>query len=150
MKVSPVSFGTILVGRVPLPGNQLPVKDEISLCFPDSNGDGGNPALRNYRFDSGYYCPTRDENGNLIKDKAPDGTVYNSSQKSTILLDELYRKKLDVFKNNPQKVIFTEVDCFVNPKETKKKYFLTAASDVDEIKICKVLNQTKRLFALKW
>ena len=52
MKIPPVSFGSLMVFRLSKPGVQLPLKDEVSLSFPDSNGDGGNPELREYWLSS--------------------------------------------------------------------------------------------------
>lgn len=150
MKISPVSFGSLMVGRLPQPGNHLPLKDEIGLSFPDSNGDGGNAVLRNYRFDANNHCPTRDEKGNLIKEKTPDGTVYNAFKNYALKLDNEYRRKLDAFKNNPQKVIFTEVDFYVSPRKTEKRYFLTAATEDDEKRIHNILSQTERYIIGRW
>ena len=150
MNISPVSFGSLMVGRTPKPGNQAPIKELVALSFPESNGDGGNPMLRNYRFDDKTHCPTRDAKNNLIEEQTPDGTVFNAFKNYALKLDDLYRKKLDAFKNNPQKVIFTEVDFYISPRKTEKRYFLTAATEEDEIKIHKVISESRDYLTLKW
>lgn len=158
MKTSPVSFGSLMVGRLYQPGHHLPLRDEISLSFPDSNGDGGHPALRSYNLDDKTYTPTRNDDGSLRDNDTPDtsiytahdGTVYNAFKNYALKLDDEYRKKLDLFRDNPQKVIFTEVDFYVSPRQTEKRYFLTAATNDDEAKIHNVLSQGYRYLVGRW
>lgn len=156
MRTSPVSFGSLMVGRLYQPGHHLPLKDEISLSFPDSNGNGGHVALRNYNLCDKTYTPTRNEDGSL-RDmpncsiySTHDGTVYNAFKNYALKLDDEYRKNLDLFRDNPQKVIFTEVDFYVSPRQTEKRYFLTAATADDEAKIHSVLSQGSRYLVGRW
>ena len=161
MKTSSVSFGSIMVGRIlTRPGRHLPLKDEIGLSFPDSNGDGGHPALRNYNLFDKTFKPSRNDDGSLRdKDKntpnrsiyyTHDGTVNNAFKNYSFKLDAEYRKRLDLFRDNPQKVIFTEADFYVSPREVEKRYFLTAATDEDEAKIHNILSQSKRCLVGRW
>ena len=146
MKTSPVSFGSMMVVRKPQPGRQIPLKDE-----------SGNPALRNYRLQDETMTPTRNADKSLRynpKDTSiyntHDATVYNAFKNYTFKLDEEYRKNLGLFKNNPQKVIFSEVDFWVSPHKTEKRYFLTAATEEDEIRIHNILSQSKRYRIGRW
>ena len=151
MKMSNVSFGSIMVCRLKRPGNLLPLKDEISLSFPDEKGIGGDPALKDYRLSTNTMYPTRGSKPDEINEnEAPDGTVYNAFKNYALKLDDKYRQKLGLFKDNPKEVIFTEVDFFVSPRKTEKRYFLTAATPEDEIKIHKTLSKTTRYLVGRW
>ena len=136
MKIPPVSFGSLMVFRLSKPGVQLPLKDEVSLSFPDSNGDGGNPELREYWLSS---APK-------YKEKI-DGTVWNATKNFARKLDKEYK---DEFRSNPKKVIFTTADFYVNPKDTVEKHFITAATEDDEKKIHKILSESSRYYVAKF
>lgn len=138
MNVSPVSFGSLMVFKFDKPGNQVSLKDEISLSFPDIDGKGGNSALKDYQFTTHNY------------EEKYDGTVWNANKKFARQLDKYYRNRLNIFKSNPKKVVFTEVDSYVNPFKTKKKYFLTASSDFEEAKLHKILCESKRYYVARW
>lgn len=138
MNVSPVSFGSLMVFRFQKPGNQVPLHQEVGLSFPDEHGNGGNPKLQEYQFSAYHY-----------KEKY-DSTTWNANKNFAKRLDKQYRKQVGAFKSNPKRVIFTEVDAYVSPFKTEKKYFITAATDADEEKIHKILCESKRYYIAKW
>ena len=157
MKTSPVSFGSLMVVRLPKPGKQIPLKDEIGLSFPDANGDGGNVVLKNYRLQDKTIKPTRNPDDSIRynpKDTSiyntHDGTVYNAFKNYALKLDNEYRKKLDLFRDNPHKVIFSEVDFWTDHSQTEKRYFLTAATEDDEKRIHNILSQSERYIIGRW
>lgn len=138
MNVNPVSFGSLMVFKFDKPGRQVSLKDEVSLSFPDANGNGGNPALKDYQFTTHNY------------DEKYDSTTWNANKKFAKHLDKYYRNNLNIFRSNPKKVVFTEVDAYINPFQTKKKYFLTASSDAEESKLHKILCESKRYYVARW
>lgn len=127
-----------MVFRFDKPGKQMPLRHEVSLSFPDSEGKGGHPELQGYEFKPYLYKNTY------------DSTQWNANKKFAKTLNNLYRKQLKSFKENPKRVIFTEVDAYVNPVKTEKKYFLTAASDSEEAKLHKILCESKRYYVARW
>ena len=76
-----------------------------------------------------------------------DGTVHNAAKNFAENLDRLYKKELP---KGSKRVKLTEVDFYVNPRETQKRYFLTAATNDDENKIHEILSQSSVFYTAKF
>ena len=116
MKVSPVSFKSLLCFTINdnKPKGALPTMIKTAFAY--------NPQLKNYKLDPNiqHY------------DKEIDATVHNAHDKVCKSLDKKYANLLPKGSN---KVILTEVDVYVNPRDVEKRYYLTAATAEDERKI---------------
>lgn len=137
MRVSPVSFGSLMVVRMKKRGtDHTPIEDMLRLSFPDSNGRGGNKEFKSYRLSELRECG--DE----------DFTVYNATKDFAQKLDLKYQAELD---KNPHKVILTKGSFQINPRGDKvEKIFLTAVNSTEEAKIHKVLCKSEDLIAVNF
>lgn len=132
MRVSPVSFKSLMVftlkGNKPSAG----IPDIMAYTFQN------NKSLRdNYSLTTPVHYD---------KDKI-DGTVHNAAANFASLLDKEYKKELP---KGSKKVILTSADFYVNPRDTQKRYFLTAATNEDEEKLHKILSKSLAFFTVKF
>ncbi len=129
MKTSPASFGTLMCFSI----NNKPsasIPDMLKLSF------NRNPNLRKYKLQDTFQ----------YTDDKPDGTVHNASSNFSEFLDRLHKKHLP---KGSKKVFLTEAEFYVNPYDTQKKYFVTAATNNDEARIFKALRNTKEFITVR-
>ncbi len=131
MTIRPVSFGSLMVFTLNDNKPKAPVPKLMKISF------NNNKALKQYYLtDTVIYT----------KEKI-DGTVHNASQNFAERLDKEYKNQLP---RGSKKVILTEAEFYVNPRDTQKKYFLTAATDEDENRIHKALNKSVDFYIAKF
>ena len=120
--IKPVSFGSLMVFTINDNRPKASIPQLMKISF------NNNPALKTY---------TLTDTIEYTQEKI-DGTVHNAAQNFAERLDKEYKNKLP---KGSRRVILTEADFYVNPRDTQKKYFLTAATNDDEKKIHKALNK---------
>ena len=130
MRVSPVSFKSLMVFTLPDDKPSLETPQLMQLSFEH------NKNLQNY-----YLTDLVHYNEKI------DGTVHNAAADFAEKLDEQYKEKLP---KGSKKVMFTEADFYVNPRETQKIYFLTAATNEDEEKLHRVLSKSSAYYTVKF
>ncbi len=113
MRISPVSFGSLMICKIESGLPKPPVPQLIDTAF------------RTNKTLSGVYTlqPMK------IHDEKIDGTVHDAARNFAFSLNEKYKSQLP---KGSKKVILTEAEFYKNPRETEKKYFLTAATNYDE------------------
>ena len=131
MKTTPVSFGSLMVFTIKDDKPKAPVPALIKTTFDN------NPDLFRYNLSD----IVKFEEGII------DGSVHNAAPKFCEFLDKKYKNFL---RKNPKNVIFTEANFRVNPFDTEKRYFITAASDADEDKIHKTLSKGITIYSAKF
>ena len=132
MRVSPVSFKSLMVFTLPSDKPQLQVPQLMELSFSHSQ------ALKGYALSDLVHYD---------KEKI-DGTVHNAYADFAERLDNEYEGQLP---KGSKKVIFTEADFYVkNPRETEKRYFLTAATKEDEDRLHKILSKSAAYYTVKY
>ncbi len=131
MSIKPISFGSLLCFTLKDGKPKAPVPSMVMAAFRN------NPGLKMYKLDQ----KIRQYKGEDI-----DGTVYNATGDFGKLLDKKYAHELPKGSN---KVLLTEADFFVNPRQTEKRYFITAATYEDERKILDVLSKTNEFYTAK-
>ena len=130
MRTNPVSFGSIMLFTINDGKPKAKVPEMIRAAFDN------NPALLDYELLDTFYCK-----------EEVDGTVYNAAPNFASMLDKKFREFLS---NNSRKVIFTEAEFYVSPRDKEKRYFLTAPSSSDEAKIHSALSRGITLFAARF
>lgn len=130
MSVRPVSFKSILVFTINDGKPKADVPSLIKATF------GYNKQLKDYKLQDTF------EHNEKI-----DGTVYNASKNFAIELD---KKNRPLMLKGDKKVFLTATDFYVNPRETEKRYFLTASTNEEEREILNVLNKGAVLYAVKF
>lgn len=130
MIIRPVSFGSLMVFTI---NDNRPKADVPTLMNISFNN---NPSLKDYNLTD-----------TVSFSEKIDGTVHNASSDFAKNLDKLYKSELPKGSKN---VILTEVDFYVNPRETEKRYFLTAATDDDESKIHNILSKSNVFYSAKF
>lgn len=131
MKTNPVSFGSLMVFTIDDGKPKIPIPVSMKISFQK------NPDLMGYNITDTVE----------LNEKDRDGTVHNAFKNYCRFLDEHYKERL---KNEPQTVIMTETDFFVNPRTKEKRYFLTAATNKDETHILNVLNNGTDFYVAKF
>lgn len=116
MHISPISFGSLMVFRLKKKNTTIPELMQVSF--------DNNPNLQKYSLQS----PIKHE-------EKIDGTVHNAALNFARQLDKKYAKQLKI---SPDKVFLTQVEFYVNPRDTETRYFLTG-SDKGEQKIHQAL-----------
>lgn len=96
-----------------------------------------NPALKCYNLTDTVE----------FKEEKIDGTVHNAARNFAERLDAKYKKDLP---KGSKKVILTEADFYVNPKETQKRYFLTGATDEVEERLHNILSKSSVFYTAKF
>lgn len=131
MRTSPVSFGSIMVFTINDGKPKADTGDMIRTAFK-------------YNYDLAEFklLDTIQYTGEEI-----DGSVYNAAPSFAQLLDKKYR---DLVPKGSNKVVLTEADFYVNPREKQKRYFITANSDREESRLQRILGQGMFLFAAKF
>lgn len=131
MNIPPVSFGSLMVFTLNDDKPKASVPQLLQISFHN------NPALKNYKL-----CDTFQKSEEVV-----DGTVHNAAQNFAESLDKKYKL---VLPKGSKEVILTEVDFSVNPRETQKRYFLTAATNDDEEKIHNILSKSSVYYTAKF
>ncbi len=131
MKISPVSFKSIMVFTLNDGKPKAPVMDLVRTAFEY------NPALQSYSLDKDNF---------VFEDKV-NGAAYNASTNFTKFLD---RKYSDLLPKGSNRVIATEADFYSNTRDHEKRYFLTAATKEDEERIHKCLSKSKIFYAARF
>lgn len=131
MKTNPVSFKSLLVFTIKDGKPKAPVPDLIRASF------NNNDFLKQYHLDKDI----------TVFNEKIDGTVYNANSDFCQLLDNKYKLNLP---KGSKRVIITEADFYINPKDTEKRYFLTAATNEDENKIHNKLGKSNLFYAAKF
>ncbi len=116
MRISPISFGSLMVFRLKQKNTSIPQLMQVSF--------DNNPNLQKYSLQTTFYY-----------NEKIDGTVHNAALNFAKGLDKKYEKEL---KANPNKVFLTQVEFYVNPRDTETRYFLTSG-DKSEQKIHQAL-----------
>lgn len=130
MSINPVSFGSLLVFTLNDDKPKAPVPILMKTAF------NNNPQLKNYTLTD-----------TVSFSEKIDGTVHNASRNFAENLDRLYKEELP---KGSKKVKLTEVDFYVNPRDTQKRYFLTAATDDEETKIHDILSKSAVFYTAKF
>lgn len=116
MNIPPVSFKSLMCFTIDDNRPKEDLEKIIKTAF------AYNSDLSSFRLDEDVY-----QHGEVI-----DGTVYNANANLCDELDKIHKNK---FLDAPRKVILSVVDVAINPRETRKRYYLTAATTEDENKI---------------
>ncbi len=132
MTIRPVSFGSLMVFTLNDNKPNVPIPMLMRISF------NNNPTLK-----KNYNLKDMVE----FTEEKIDGTVHNAAQNFAERLDAKYKSQLPKGSKN---VILTEADFYVNPRETQKRYFLTAATNDDERKIHNALNKSLNFFVAKF
>lgn len=133
MRVSPVSFKSLMVFTLKGDKPSAGIPDIMAYTFQNNKNLKDN----NYKLTTPV---------SYDKEKI-DGTVHNAAADFATLLDKEYKKELP---KGSKKVILTSADFYVNPRQTQKRYFLTAATNEDEEKIHKILSKSMAFFTVKF
>ncbi|MCD7779187.1 MAG: hypothetical protein LUH05_00755 [Candidatus Gastranaerophilales bacterium] len=128
--MAPVSFGSIHV-----------------FTINDGKPKAGIPSLMNMSFNNNSNLKRYNLTDMRKYDEKIDGTVHNAAKNFAEKLDKEYLNELP---KGSRKVILTEADFYVNPRETQKRYFLTAATDADEERIHKILSKSSIFYAARY
>ncbi len=131
MRVSPVSFGSLHVFTL---NDGRPKADVPTLV---KGAFDNNERLSNYKLQS----------KNIYRKKF-DGTIHNANSIVADKLDNEYRGS--VIPKDSNKVMLSEVIFYVNPQDTEKRYFITAASRKDENRIHEILNNGGYLYSVRY
>ncbi|MCD7878832.1 MAG: hypothetical protein LUG16_02730 [Candidatus Gastranaerophilales bacterium] len=131
MSISPVSFKSLMVFTLKDNKPKASVPDLVKMSFAN------NPKLKNYKL----------QNNIIHHDEKIDGTIHNAARNFAKTLDKKYKKS---FYNDSKKVYLTEADFYVNPRDTEKRYFLTAASQKDEGNIHKTLIKSPAFYVARF
>ncbi len=131
MNIPRVSFGSLMVFTINDGKPKASVPQLVKIAF------NNNPVIRN-----NYYLSDTVEFSEKI-----DGTVYKAADEFAERLDDEYSKQLP---KGSKKVILTSADFYVNPRETEKRYFLTAATDDDEEKLHNILSKSSAFYVNKF
>lgn len=130
MNTRPVSFGSLMVFTINDNRPKADVPTLIKTSFKN------NPQLKGYNLTD-----------TVSFSEKIDGSVHNATSNFAKDLDKLYRK---MFPKGSKDVKLTEADFYVNPRETKKRYFLTAATDKDEAAIHDILSKSSVFYTAKF
>ena len=127
MKTNPVSFGSLMAFHIKDNKPHAPIPELVKLSFLN------NDSLRNeFNLQPVRHYP-----------EIIDGTIHNANQKFAKQLDYDYYHELP---KGSKDVILTEVDAYINPKQTEKRYFITGATDKIEKKLHRILSASKHFF----
>ncbi len=137
MRISPVSFGSLMVFTIQNDNKKPSVQKPEIIPQMMKVSFNNNPQLKNYRLqDIQKYS------------EKIDGTVHNAAKNLAEELDNKYKHQLPKGSN---KVILTEADFYINPQlDTVKRYFLTAATGKDERKIHRALSKSSVFYVAKF
>lgn len=131
MNIPPVSFGSLMVFTLNDDKPKASVPQLLKISFQN------NPALKNYNFVDTFQK----------HEEVVDGTVHNAAQNFAEQLDKEYKLNLP---KGSKDVILTEAEFSVNPRETQKRYFLTAATNDDEERIHNILSKSSIYYTAKF
>lgn len=131
MNIPPVSFGSLMVFTLNDNKPKANIPQLMKISFHN------NPALKQYELTDTVE----------FKEEKIDGTVHNAAQNFAERLDAKYKKDLP---KNSKKVILTEADFYVSPKETQKRYFLTGATNEVEQKLHSILSKSSVFYTAKF
>ena len=130
MNIRPVSFGSLMV-----------------FTLNDNKPKADIPTLMKISFNNMQELKQYTLTDTVSFSEKIDGTVHNAAKNFAEDLDRLYKKELP---KGSKRVKLTEVDFYVNPRETQKRYFLTAATNDDENKIHEILSQSSVFYTAKF
>ena len=130
MNIRPVSFGSLMV-----------------FTLNDNKPKADIPTLMKISFNNNKQLKQYTLTDTVSFSEKIDGTVHNAAKNFAEDLDRLYKKELP---KGSKRVKLTEVDFYVNPRETQKRYFLTAATNDDENKIHERLSQSSVFYTAKF
>ncbi len=130
MNIRPVSFGSLMV-----------------FTLNDNKPKADIPTLMKISFNNNKQLKQYTLTDTVSFSEKIDGTVHNAAKNFAEDLDRLYKKELP---KGSKRVKLTEVDFYVNPRETQKRYFLTAATNDDENKIHEILSQSSVFYTAKF
>lgn len=130
MSIRPVSFGSLMVFTLKDGKPKADVPTLVKTAF------NNNEQLREYHLQDGFKY-----------EEKIDGTVHNASKNFARTLDRRYQRQLP---RGSKQVNFTEADFSINPRETEKRYFLTASSKEEETALLKILSQGSTLYVAQF
>ena len=128
MSVKPVSFKSILV-----------------FTIKDGKPKADVPSLTRATFEYNNQLKKYNLQDTFEHEEKLDGTVHNATKNFAIELDKKHRPAM---LRADKRVFMTAADFYVNPRETEKRYFLTAATNEQEREILNVLNKGAVLYAV--
>lgn len=131
MRTNPVSFKSLLVFTLNDGKPRASVPEIVRMAFKH------NDNLKQYQVDA-YIRPHKE---------TMDGTVFNANSDFCQYLDEKYR---NILTKGSKKIIMTSADFYINPTDTQKRYFITAATAEDEEKILKELGKSNHFYAARF
>lgn len=131
MKTSPVSFGSLMCFTINDGKPKASVPEMIKLSF------AMNGKLSGYDLQTDVID---------FKGEPVDGTVHNAAADFCERLDKMHKHMLPKGSN---KVVITQADFYVNPRDTEKRYFVTAPTADDENKILKALGPSNNFYTVK-
>lgn len=132
MKTSPVSFGSLMCFTINDGKPKASVPDMLKIAFVCNN------KLSKYNLQKDVI---------EFKGEPVDGTVHNAAADFCDRLDKLYKNMLPKGSNQ---VVITQADFYVNPRDTEKRYFITAPTADDENKILKTLGSSSNFYTAKF
>lgn len=130
MSIRPVSFGSLMVFTL---NDGKPKADVPTLVKTAFNN---NEQLSEYHLKDGFKY-----------EEKIDGTIHNASKNFAHTLDKRYQKHLP---KGGKQVNLTEADFSVTPRETQKRYFLTASTREEETALLKILSQGSTLYVAQF
>ena len=132
MKTSPVSFGSLMCFTINDGKPKASVPEMINLSF------AMNSKLSGYDLQTDVID---------FKGEPVDGTVHNAAADFCEKLDKLYKQMLPKGSN---KVLITQANFYVNPRDIEKRYFITAPTADDENKILRALGSSNNFYTAKF
>ena len=131
MNIPPVSFGSLMVFNLNDDKPKASIPQLLKISF------NNNKALKNY-----HLVDTFQKHDEII-----NGTVHNAAQNFAEDLDRKYKSRLP---KGSKEVILTQVEFTINPRETQTRYFLTAATNDDEVKLHNILSKSSVFYTAKF
>ena len=131
MNIPPVSFGSLMVFTINDDKPKASIPQLLRISF------NNNRSLKNYNL-----VDTFEKYGDVV-----DGTVHNAAQNFAETLDRKYKS---ILPKGSKDVILTQAEFTINPRETRTRYFLTAATNDDEERIHNILSKSSVYYTAKF
>ena len=131
MNIPPVSFGSLMVFTINDDKPKVSIPQLLKISF------NNNRLLKNYNF-----VDTFEKYGEVI-----DGTVHNAAQN---FAEDLDRKYKSILPKGSKDVILTQAEFTINPRETRTRYFLTAATNDDEERLHNILSKSSVFYTARF
>ena len=130
MKISPVSFGSIMLFQLKDGRPKIDIPTIMETAFQRNN------ALIGYNLSEIQ----------IIDDDRIDYSINNSSAVFSENLDNRYREELDKYHD---RIFFSEANFVYTPKNVEKRYFITAHNDEEERYLQSIFQLDRSLYAVR-